>query len=183
MNKNYLVPIKNEFLVYQPGSEIVYRGKKETAELKDILVIPFITAIATPVLNSIAIYIWPFLYISGYRAIIYTTLMIISGVVYYKFIYVKNKEKLLQLQLETVKLIDIKKQLLKINIKLLVLAVLLIAGLFSLCLYNLIYVGNGDKILYSGSVIMYTVFIPCFTIESAIKNRFLLIKHLLKLKK
>lgn len=183
MDKKYLIPIKNGFLVYQPKSDTVYHGKRKTAELKHILIIPFLTAIFTPVFNSIAIYIWPFIYFTRYRVIIYTTLMVILGVIYYKFIYAKSKEKLLQSQLETVKLIEIKKQLLKDNIKSLISAVLLIVGLFSLCLYDLIHIGLFDKILYSGAVIIYTALLPILTIEVGVIGRFLLVKHLLQLNK
>ena len=184
MDKKYLIPIKNGFLVYQPGYDTVYRGKRKTAKFDYVFIVsaPFWYVVFKPIYEYVTINIWPFLYFTRYRVIIYTTLMVILGVIYYKFIYTKNKEKLLQSQLETVKLIEIKKQLLKDNIKSLISAVLLIVGLFSLCLYDLIHIGLFDKILYSGAVIIYTALLPILTIEVGVIGRFLLVKHLLQLK-
>lgn len=183
MDKKYLIPIKNGFLVYQPESDTVYRGKRKTAELKHILIIPFLTAIFTPVFNFIAIYIWPFIYFTRYRVTIYTTLMVILGVIYYKFIYAKSKEKLLKSQLEPVNFTDLKEHYSQENMRATILGVLLIVVLFLLCLYDLIHIGLFDKILYSGAVIIYTALLPILTIEVEFKGRFLLIKRLSKLNK
>lgn len=183
MDKKYLIPIKNGFLVYQPESDTVYRGRRKTAGLNFALTVPFWMAIITPILEFVADYLWPFLDYSGYRIIKYTLLMTIFGIIYYKYVYTKNKIKLLQSQLESVKISDIKEEIFKDTIETFIVSI--IGGMFFFCVsffavINMDILDTGGRL---AAIVCYTIIIPMLIIEGAFKGRFLLLKHLLQLNK
>ena len=183
MNKKYLIPIKNGFLVYQPESYTVYRGKRKTAELWHILLAVGVASGISPIIDFISGYIWPFFDFSDFKIIIYTILMIIFGVLYYKYVYIKNKDKLLQLDLEIVDLIEVKEQIILDVLKPFVIAVISEIFLFCLILYAMSIIDNLDAAARLFTPIMYMIGIPIFSIENEFKGRFLLIKHLSQLNK
>ena len=166
MDKKYLIPIKNGFLVYQPESDTVYRGRRKTAGLNFALTVPFWMAIITPILEFVADYLWP-----------------IFGIIYYKYVYTKNKIKLLQSQLESVKISDIKEEIFKDTIETFIVSI--IGGMFFFCVsffavINMDILDTGGRL---AAIVCYTIIIPMLIIEGAFKGRFLLLKHLLQLNK
>lgn len=109
--------------------------------------------------------------------------MIIFGVLYYKYVYIKNKDKLLQLDLEIVDLIEVKEQIILDVLKPFVIAVISEIFLFCLILYAMSIIDNLDAAARLFTPIMYMIGIPIFSIENEFKGRFLLIKHLSQLNK
>ena len=107
--------------------------------------------------------------------------MIIFGVLYYKYVYIKNKEKLLQSQLEAVKLIDIKGEFSKEILKTFIITVIGIIFLFCIILFGVIYINMLDMGGRLSIIVCYVICIPLSIIECELKGRFLLVKHLLKL--
>ena len=181
MNKHYLITIENGFLVYQPESDIVYRGKRKTADFWQTMRISRLSPVIGGGLGIIADSFLRSFNFSEYIIVIYTLLMIIFGIIYYKYVYTKNKIKLLCSPLETVKISDIKKEFFKYSIETFILAILIILFMLFACLYILVYLTNIDKGAYLVAMLGYTICIPMLTIELELKGRFLLVKHLLKL--
>lgn len=182
MDKKYLLPMKDGFLVYQPESDTVYRGKRKTLGLNFAFTVPFVVAIITPFFDLISSYVWPIFYFHNNMLLKYNLLMIIFGYIYYKYVYSRNKSKLLNTQLVEMELIDVKEQFFKTLCEKNILAVLFVIFIFLIALYYLVNIEDLGKENIFLTALVYWTAIPVFVIEFELKGNFLLIKRLSKLK-